>query len=69
MQINIASGNATIYVSQENSYKKNLTKKEELERNLRVFKRHLKRFNVDEQTKRDFEQEIHDIEQELASLE
>lgn len=70
MQINIATGDAVIHAVQDGNYEKvtTSTKKEKLERHIRVLKRHLERYDVDEQTRRDFEDEIAETEEELKKL-
>lgn len=70
MQINIATGDAVIHTFQDGTHEKVTasSKKEKLERRIRVLKRHLEKYCVDEQTRRDFEQEIAETEEELRRL-
>lgn len=70
MQINIATGDAVIHAVQDGKHEEVTvsSKKEKLERHIRVLKRHLEKYDVDEQTKHDFEQEIAEIEEELRQL-
>jgi hypothetical protein len=70
MQINIATGDAAIYAVQDGNYEKVTasTKREKLERHIRVLKRHLGEHKVDEQTRKDFEEEIVETEAELNKL-
>lgn len=70
MQINIATGDAVIHVVQDGNYEKVTasTKREKLERHIRVLKRHLEKYEVDEQTRKDFEEEIAETEAELNKL-
>lgn len=70
MQINIATGDAVIHATQDGNYEKVTvsSRREKLERRLRVLKRHLEKYELDEQTKHDFEQEIKEVEEELRQL-
>lgn len=70
MQINIATGDAIINAVQDRNLEKvtTSTKREKLERRIGALKRHLEKYDVDEQTKRDFEEEIAEIEAELNAL-
>lgn len=70
MQINIASGDAVICAVQDNVSEqvKALSQKEKLERHIRVLKRHLTKFQVDEETRRDLEEEIKETEERLRCL-
>lgn len=70
MQINIATGDAVIHAVQDGNCERITvsTKKEKLERHIRVLKRHLEKYDVDEQTRKDFEEEIVETEEELKSL-
>ena len=70
MQINIATGDAVIHAVQDGNYEKvtSSTKREKLERHVRVLKRHLDKYEVAEQTRKDFEKEIAETEAELSKL-
>ena len=70
MQINIATGDAVIHAVQDGNYEKVTvsTKREKLERHIRVLKRHLEKYKVDGQTRKDFEEEIAETEAELNKL-
>lgn len=70
MQINIAIDNAVIHAVQDGNYEKVTasTKREKLERHIRVLNRHLEKYEVDEQTRKDFEEEIAETEAELNKL-
>ena len=63
MQINITIGDTV----QDGNYEKvtSSTKREKLERHIKVVKRHLEKYDVDEQTRKDFEEEIVETEAEL----
>ena len=66
MQINITIGDTV----QDGNYEKvtSSTKREKLERHIKVVKRHLEKYDVDEQTRKDFEEEIVETEAELNKL-
>lgn len=70
MQINIATGDAVIHAVQDGRHE-DITvssRREKLEKHIRVLKRHLEKYDVDEQTRRDFEKEIAETEDELKLL-
>lgn len=70
MQINIAKGDAVIHAVQDGRHE-DITvasRREKLERHIGVLKRHLEKYDIDEQTRRDFEQEIAETEDELRQL-
>lgn len=68
MQINIATGNAVINVAQNTYGVSQAESKESLERQIRVLKNHLAKYPVDDQTRRNFEEEIAELEKELKKL-
>lgn len=69
MQINVATGDAIIYASQDNITESVTisSKREKLERHIHVMKRHLEN-EKDEQTICDFLEEIKECEEELEKL-
>lgn len=71
MQVNIATGNGIVNAVQDGNHEEVTvsSRKEKLERHIRVFKRHLEKYDVDEQTRRDFEEEIAETEEEIKELE
>lgn len=69
MQINIVSGNATLNVVQNiGKIDNNITDKERTERHIRVLKRHLENNDIDEETRKEFAQELKEAENKLKEI-
>lgn len=70
MQINIATGDAVIHAVQNGEYEKVTasSRTEQLERRIALLKRHLAKYDCDEQTRRDFEEWIGELEEEIRLL-
>ena len=66
MQINIATGNATINVNNETEYEK-LTK-EKILRRIKLLEKYLQNNDVDDNTKTDFEEQISDLKEQLGNF-
>ena len=66
MQINIATGNATINVNNETEYEK-LTK-EKILRRIKLLENYLQNNYVDDNTKTDFEEQISDLKEQLKNF-
>lgn len=70
MQINIATGNAVVYAVQDKNCEdvSVSARKEVLKRRINILQRHLETYDIDKQTRQDFEEEIAEIEEELKFL-
>lgn len=70
MQINIATGNAVVYTVQDKNCEdvSVSARKEVLKRRINILQRHLETYDIDKQTRQDFEEEIAEIEEELKFL-
>lgn len=70
MQINIAKGNAIIHAVQDGMHEEVTvsSRRDKLEKHIIVLKNHLEKYDVDEQTRQDFEKEIAETEDELRQL-
>ena len=66
MQINIATGNATINVNNETEYEK-LTK-EKILRRIKLLENYLQNNDVDDNTETDFEEQISDLKEQLENF-
>lgn len=72
MQINIATGEAVVYAFQNRNPEKAVSssKRERLERYIMYLKEYLQKHDdVDEQTRKSFEEDIVETEEELRQLE
>lgn len=70
MQINIATGNVVVYAVQDKNCEdvSVSARKEVLKRRINILQRHLETYDIDKQTRQDFEEEIAEIEEELKFL-
>lgn len=70
MQINIATGNAVVHAVQNKNCEdvSVSARKEVLKRRINILQQHLGTYDIDKQTRQDFEEEIAEIEEELKFL-